>query len=209
MRLLLVDAPETGSDCYADEARSFLREHLLGRAVRLEADARDKDQYERRLRYVWLGDELVNETLVREGFARVAVYESTAQLERLTSAEIAAKGASRGLWGACISGNCDGPVVITSLDKRAETVTVEASGVDLTGWSIHSEKGSASGQRYAFPRGFVLTGSVTVVSGVARFEAAPGRLWWTKEQVWNNNDDDDAQLFNAANKLVCEFDDGQ
>ena len=209
IRLLLVDAPETGSDCYADEARDELRRRLLNQPVRLEADARDRDQYDRRLRYVWLGDELVNEWLARDGFARLAVYESTGYLDRVAAAEKAAQSAGRGLWGECVAGNCDGPVVISGLDKQGEVVTLTGEGVDLTGWSIHSEKGAASGQRFTFPKGFVITGSVEVVSGATRFANSAGRLWWTKESYWNNSDDDDALLFNPANKLACEFDDGQ
>jgi micrococcal nuclease len=206
VRLLLIDAPETSKDCFAAEATAFVRSRLLGRTIGLERDATDRDQYGRFLRYVWLDGELFNEAMARDGYAKLLVFENVKYRQRLAAAEAGARDAQRGLWGACGVGNCAGPVAITRLDKAGEVVTISGSG-DLTGWKLVSERG-ASSQRFSFPPGYALSGSVDVVSGVPRFNNTTVRLWWTASNIWNNSDDDDALLYDAGGQLVCEFDDG-
>ena len=207
IRLLLVDSPESGQDCYASESTAHVRSRLLGATVSLERDQTNVDQYGRYLRYAWIGGELFNETMVRDGVAKVLAYENVKYLARLNAAEAEARAAGRGLWGACGTGNCAGPIRITGLDKVAEVVTITGSG-SMTGWRLVSERGAAT-QRFDFPSGFVLSGSVQVVSATPAFTNTANRLWWTAVNVWNNSDDDDALLYDASGQLVCEFDDGE
>ena len=94
---------------------------------------------------------------------------------------------------------------ITALDKVGEVVTVTGSGT-MTDWYVISETGS---QRFDFPSGFVLTGSVQVKSGTGQFSNTSSALWWTTANVWNNSSNDDALLFNCAGTQVSRFDDGQ
>lgn len=68
VRMLGIDAPETYQPG-GDIARDILGKYLLGRTVRLESDGENKDRYGRILRYVYLGDMLVNGELVRNGYA--------------------------------------------------------------------------------------------------------------------------------------------
>ena len=86
-----IDAPEQGEKCY-QEATERNRE-LVGTIVRLEADARDKDEYGRLLRYVFTNDGVsIDAALVSEGLAeawredgrylnRLTTYETNAQLQ--------------------------------------------------------------------------------------------------------------------------------
>lgn len=108
VRLLLVDAPEVAqgggeAECYGVESQAYLRSRLpVGTIVQLERGVRDRDRFDRALRYVWLGDELLNETLVREGYAvRYRDAEDTAYRTRISEAEDEARKARRGLWSAC------------------------------------------------------------------------------------------------------------
>lgn len=50
------------------------RSLVAGRSVRLEFDVDRRDQYDRLLAYVFVGDTLVNEWLVREGYAQAREY---------------------------------------------------------------------------------------------------------------------------------------
>lgn len=113
IRLLLIDTPEikrSGSsaeaECYGNEAAAYVAGRLpVGTAVRLEAGIVDRDQFGRLLRFVWLGDELLNETIVREGFAtRYRPAEETRFVDRIIEAESDARAARRGMWSAA----CDG-----------------------------------------------------------------------------------------------------
>lgn len=93
---------------------------------------------------------------------------------------------------------------ITSLDKVLEVVTVSGSG-NLTGWYLISTKGN---QRFDFPSGFVLNGSVGILSGTPSFANSASRLWWSVATQWNNSEDDDAVLYDCVGQPVSYFDDG-
>jgi micrococcal nuclease len=104
VRYLGVDAPETqGSpECYGREATERNRQLVEGKRVRLEADRRDRDRYGRLLRWVWVDGTLVNEQLIREGYATVYRDEPAAKyMPQLLAAEAEARSRGAGLWSAC------------------------------------------------------------------------------------------------------------
>jgi len=103
VRLIGVDAPElSSSECYAIQATDFLTRLLLHKTIGLEFDVQQRDKYGRLLAYVWLGDEMVNEVLVREGYARAKEYPPNVRYAaRFAQAEREAKATNRGLWGVC------------------------------------------------------------------------------------------------------------
>jgi len=71
--------------------------------VRLEFDLDRIDPFARTLAYVWLGDELFNETLVREGYAFVTTFPPNVEyVDRFRAAHREARGAGRGVWGSCV-----------------------------------------------------------------------------------------------------------
>jgi len=72
IRLLCVDTPEKGEEGY-DEAIDFLSERLFDSDIRLEGNKTDK--YERRLRWVYVGDVLVNKEIIDLGFGVLFEYE--------------------------------------------------------------------------------------------------------------------------------------
>ena len=106
VRLVQIDTPEKGYECYGDEASAATRRLLPpGTEVRIEQDpALDQvDRFGRKLAYVWRGDEDVNVTLVREGAAGVWFYDGRRgrhAAELLRAAE-RARAQEKGLWGAC------------------------------------------------------------------------------------------------------------
>jgi len=104
VRLIGIDTPEIHGDvqCFGPEAAAYTTARLLGQTVGLEKDVSETDKYGRLLRYVWLGDELLNETLVREGYASVSTYPPDVKYaERFLAAQQEAQSAGRGLWGGC------------------------------------------------------------------------------------------------------------
>jgi micrococcal nuclease len=104
VRLVQIDAPETG-ECYGPAARrELLRLTPPGSRVALEADAAlDRvDRYGRLLRYVRRGTLEVNLELVRRGAAAPYFYDGDEgrYAPRLLAAAVAARRQKRGLWGA-------------------------------------------------------------------------------------------------------------
>ena len=105
LRLLGIDCPESVKpdhpvEPWAREAAEFTRQFVSGGSVRLRFDKRRLDQYDRYLAYVFVGDRMLNEELVRAGLAFVSTFpgDSDAMTRRLRAAEREAQEQSRGVW---------------------------------------------------------------------------------------------------------------
>jgi len=100
VRLTGVDSPERGQGRVARQASAALARRLpRGRRVVLELDVTRRDRYGRTLAWVWVGDTLVNEALVRDGWAvRYTVPPNVKYVDRLGVAERSARAARLGLW---------------------------------------------------------------------------------------------------------------
>ncbi len=97
--------------------------------------------------------------------------------------------------------NTSTDVIISSVDKEGEIVTIANNGsadVDMTGWVLVSVTGN---QRYTFPSYTLKAGaSVTVASG-----DASGDLKWTTANIWNNSSSDPAELYDSFGQLIDSY----
>lgn len=101
VRLLLIDAPESTQGEYGLLATEALSRLLpVGTPARLERDVQERDRYGRILVYLYDSEgRMVNEELVRLGFAMVSVYPPNVRhVERIRAASESARRAGRGLW---------------------------------------------------------------------------------------------------------------
>jgi micrococcal nuclease len=107
IRLLGIDTPETHHptkpvQCFGPEAAAYTKAQLVGRTVRLEGDVEPRDIYDRRLAYVYVDGRRFNDELVVRGYARLLVIPPNGSHARtMLAAELNAKRAGVGLWGAC------------------------------------------------------------------------------------------------------------
>jgi endonuclease YncB( thermonuclease family) len=100
VRYIGIDAPERGESYYweALQANSDL---VAGKQVRLEKDVEDEDRNGRLLRYVWVGDTMVNAELVRHGYAYSYSYGPNLRYqEHLLRLEKEAREQRWGLWNS-------------------------------------------------------------------------------------------------------------
>lgn len=93
VRLIGLNAPELGM-CGAVESNNKLAQMIEGKSVRIEEGT--YDQYNRRLALVYVGPTLVNEVLLKEGWAR-ADYTPNSKSERLKAAYNDAVANNRGI----------------------------------------------------------------------------------------------------------------
>ena len=102
VRLIGVDSPERGQGVDARRATCALVGLLpAGRTVRLEVDVAPRDRYGRVLAYVWVGATLVNEAMVRNGWAvRYTVPPNVKYADRIGRAQKKARAAGAGLWAS-------------------------------------------------------------------------------------------------------------
>ncbi|MGG1514760.1 thermonuclease family protein [Paenibacillus oryzisoli] len=104
IRLIGVDTPETKKAntpvmFYGKEASDFTTKRLEKQSVELEYDVDKKDQYDRVLAYVWIGDELFNRTLVQEGYARMATFPPNVKyVNDFKKDQESARKAKKGIW---------------------------------------------------------------------------------------------------------------
>ena len=105
VRLIGADTPETVKpdwpvEPWGREATTFTREFVSGVVVRLEYDGPKRDKYGRLLAYVWVGDRMLSEELIRAGLARASLTfpYSDEKKERFRRAEAEARAARRGIW---------------------------------------------------------------------------------------------------------------
>lgn len=105
IRYIGIDTPETVHpeklvEYFGKEATEKNRELVEGKRVYLEKDVQDKDKYGRLLRYVWVGDTMVNAELVRLGYAYSYTHPPNVKYQKLfLQLEKEAREARRGLWG--------------------------------------------------------------------------------------------------------------
>ncbi|HUK62792.1 MAG TPA: thermonuclease family protein [Dongiaceae bacterium] len=107
VRLLGVDTPEVVDprkpvQCFGPEASAFSKARLTGRRALLELDAEPRDKYGRLLAYLIVKGHRFDDELLVRGYARFLVIPPNGSHARaLLRAELAARAAGRGLWGAC------------------------------------------------------------------------------------------------------------
>ena len=100
VRLIGIDAPERAQGRAGRESAAALRRMLPhGSRVRLEQDVAPRDRYGRTLAYVWRDSVLINELLLREGWAfLLTVPPNVRQVGRLERAQRVGRAAKAGLW---------------------------------------------------------------------------------------------------------------
>jgi micrococcal nuclease len=108
VRFIGMDTPETHDprkavQCFGQQAADKTKELLLNKQVRLESDPNDsdRDKYKRLLRYVYVGDELINAKLIHDGYAFAYTVFPFTKLDEFRQLESDARANNRGLWAGC------------------------------------------------------------------------------------------------------------
>jgi micrococcal nuclease len=101
VRLIGIDAPDLRQNPWGDEARQNL-EKLIGgteELVKLEFDVETKDKNGRNLAYVWKNEQLLNEQIVKQGYAMfVGRSPNHKYNQRLERAQQWARIMGQGIW---------------------------------------------------------------------------------------------------------------
>lgn len=109
IRLLAIDSPERGR-CGFEEARTHMQELVDKKVVKLTDIV--IDDYGRILANVWVGDTLINKSMLEGGFARF-VYVNSPEYESLKQTSQLAKTQKIGIYSsACLSKDSNTDCVI-------------------------------------------------------------------------------------------------
>jgi micrococcal nuclease len=115
IRLIGLDAPDLGQTPWGEDAKKTL-ETLIGgvnQSLKLEFDLENKDKFNRTLAYVWKDQLLLNEEIIKQGYALfVARSPNNKYNQRLKHAQQWARIMGKGIW------NPDQPMRITPGEYR-------------------------------------------------------------------------------------------
>jgi micrococcal nuclease len=106
VRYIGINTPELNDSrasmrAWAQRAKRVNQQLVGGKTVFLERDISETDRYGRLLRYVYVGDTMVNAELVRLGYAYATSYPPDVKYQDLLrELEREAREAGRGLWGS-------------------------------------------------------------------------------------------------------------
>lgn len=107
VRMLAIDTPETkhptiGEEPWGKEASNFTCNKLENaKKIEIEYDPSSdkKDKYDRILGWIWVDDELLQDQIIKEGYAEVAyLYDDYKYTSLLQDHEAVAKANKKGLW---------------------------------------------------------------------------------------------------------------
>ncbi|MEW6295859.1 MAG: lamin tail domain-containing protein [Candidatus Diapherotrites archaeon] len=215
VRLIGINASEAGQQCYS-EAKSKLEELVKGKTVRLEKDISNKDQYERQLRYVYVGNVFVNKEMVRLGYATAYEYPpDTKYSPQIAQAEKEAKQNKGCLWQTseanyikdkCIQimnfhFNASGNDNYNLNDEYVSFKNACAYPIEMSGWSIKDEATNT----YTFPSFILKPNSIfTLYTGSGTNTET--QLFWRRSgyAVWNNTGDT-MYVRNSSGGLVLNY----
>lgn len=105
VRYIGIDAPESEAvwknNAFGNAAYERNRQLVEGKEVLLEYDVESRDPRGRDLAYLYIGDRMVNQTLVEEGHVWVAVFPPNVRhIRQLFDAQERAAESKRGIWKA-------------------------------------------------------------------------------------------------------------
>jgi micrococcal nuclease len=99
VRLIGIQAPDLKQQPWGQASQQKLEQLIGGKQVLLETDTQTQDQFDRQLAYLWQGEKLLNEELVKEGYALVTKRSpNTKYQQRLANAQEWARIMGRGIW---------------------------------------------------------------------------------------------------------------
>ncbi len=215
VRYLGINAPERGQP-YSAKSRALNEQLVRGSRVRLELDRQERDRYGRTLAHVWKDGTMVNERLVREGFAHVWVIPPNLKhYDRLLAAQREARSARRGIWKrlagdfafirASPAGSGRPPFV--------RVVNVSDREADIEGHGVEDR----AGHRFVFPSvilkpgyGLMLFSAPKPVSGgglgtgSGQAGGTEGLYWGHPSPSWSS-EGETAVLRDPAGRVIDEF----
>jgi endonuclease YncB( thermonuclease family) len=113
IRLLGINTPEKGMYFY-QEAKDFTKKIVENKTVLLKSS--ESDKYGRELGYVFVGNELLNEKIVENGFAHLYYYGTDKFYDQIVLAEKNAREKEVGIWKHSKNYGCVKLVELVYLD---------------------------------------------------------------------------------------------
>jgi len=139
IRFLGINTPEKGKPYYS-EAKDYLKE-IENKSIEVLRDFEDVDKYDRKLRYVFYENRLVNAEILEQGLATSFMIKGLNYENKLKTAEDFAKNNEKGLWDRS-SDRCSECIKLAELNSEEEFFIIENNcdfNCDLEGWEVKDD----------------------------------------------------------------------
>jgi endonuclease YncB( thermonuclease family) len=169
IRLLGINTPEK-SQAYYQEAKDFLRQ-IENKTVEVLRDNEDEDKYNRKLRYVFYENELLNAEILQEGLATSFMLEDLKYEDKFRNAENYAKNNGIRLWEKSMD-ICRDCIKLLELNYTDEFFIINNDcnfDCDLRGWIIKDDANH--------------------IFKLDNLNAGEKRRYDSKIKIWNDNGD--------------------
>lgn len=153
VRYIGIDTPETVHpskpvECMGKEASVYNKSLVEGKRVQLEIDISNTDKYGRLLRYVYMDGVMVNELLVKEGYANVLTYPPDVKYDKhFLALEREARVGKKGLWSeVCaddVSATSPAPIAVVHSSPSDISCTIKGN-ISASGEKIFHVPGCQS-----------------------------------------------------------------
>ncbi len=216
IRLLGIDTPERGQHFY-QEAKQMLQEMVENKTVMLESDIKNRDKYNRLLRYIYAGETLVNLELVKKGMARAYIIPPNERhSDEILMAEAEARNSNLGIWKFsglkdifCIGifyfhYNARGNDNENLNDEYVVFRNSCNHSLNLGGWVIKD----AANKSYAFPDFPVPAKTKFILHTGSGTDNETDLYWESSRAIWNNNGDT-LRMWNSEGELLLDYSYGQ
>lgn len=187
-RLANVNSPEKGKFGY-ELSYNFLLD-FVNKTVEVNSISLD-NRGEREVARIYFGDRYLNLEIVKKGLAPKAWVEQD-ELSIFSQAEKEAVEKERGIWEESEYFGC----LDVSLDKELEELRIinNCSEFKIKGSTVKDES-----RKYLTIEEDL--DELTIKSGEAFNSKNKNSIYWTKENIWNN-DRDTIYLFDQKNKII-------
>lgn len=102
LRYIGIDTPEKGEPFYK-EAKTYNRQLVEGKRVKIEYDVQEKDRYGRLLGYVYVDDYFVNAEMIKEGLAFLYTYPPNVRYsDYFVKLQKSAREEGKGVWTTAV-----------------------------------------------------------------------------------------------------------
>lgn len=114
VRMIGINTPEI-SDIFGQEAKRHLSDLIENKIVELQTDniSKDRDQYNRLLRYVFMDDVDINKKMISDGFAFAFLKYHFSKSKEYKNTQIQARETNNGIWG-----NSKNELIINEQEKK-------------------------------------------------------------------------------------------
>ncbi len=216
VKYLLIDTPafndpERFTEPFGQEALTINRLLVEGQTVTLERDVTDADEFGRLLRYVYVGNLMINQELIRQGVAWVAPVPPDVKYQTsFEEVQQETQAVGVGVWSLASSARPTPPappqIIIVAVNDVDEYVDIQNQGnglQELSGWKLLSER---DGQECLLEGLTLQPGETLRIWALLADSGRGGYNCGFTQNIWSNTEPDAAVLFNPDGREVSRLD---